>query len=213
MTAWTSALGRAPEVVRAGHDVVARYEEPHRRYHDRRHLAELLAALHALAGEGPVPPAVVCAAYFHDAVHDGGDDDEQRSAELATRVLTGLGLAPSLVAEVARLVLLTVTHDPDPHDVHGALLSDADLAVLGASHDRYARYAQDVRDEYAHVEDAAFRRGRALVLRTLLERPRLYVTEQAARWWEAAARRNLRGELSRLADPSDASGGAAAPRP
>jgi predicted metal-dependent HD superfamily phosphohydrolase len=136
-------------------------------------------------------------------VHDGRDDDEERSAVLATDVLTRLAVEPPVVAEVARLVRLTVTHDPAPEDVNGALLSDADLAVLGSSPERYARYAADVRQEYAHVDDDAFRSGRTDVLRSLLARPRLYVTQDGHRRWDAVARRNLRDEISALVETSD----------
>ena len=204
LASWTGALGTRPDVVAAGQDLLARYDEPHRRYHDRRHLAELLAALVRLTGGAPVPVEVVCAAWLHDAVHDGRDDDEERSAVLASRVLRDLGVAGPVVEEVARLVRLTLTHDPAPGDRAGALLSDADLAVLAADPARYERYAADVRQEYAHVPDAAFRRGRTAVLRGLLERPRLYATTEGHRWWDARARRNLRDEITRLAATSDA---------
>jgi predicted metal-dependent HD superfamily phosphohydrolase len=199
---WTAALGAGPDVVAAGRDLLARYDEPHRTYHDRRHLGEVLAALRLLTGGQDPPVEVVVAAWFHDAVHDGADDDEERSARLATRVLGGLGVAPHVVDEVVRLVRMTVTHDPVPDDAAGALLSDADLAVLGADPDRYDRYAADVRREYAHVADDDFRAGRTTVLRTLLERPRLYVTDEGHRRWDAAARRNLRTEINCLAGAS-----------
>ena len=202
LASWTGALGTRPDVVAAGQDLLARYDEPHRRYHDRRHLAELLAALVRLTGGAPVPVEVVCAAWLHDAVHDGRDDDEERSAVLASRVLRDLGVAGPVVEEVARLVRLTLTHDPAPGDRAGALLSDADLAVLAADPARYERYAADVRQEYAHVPDAAFRRGRTAVLRGLLERPRLYATTEGHRWWDARARRNLRDEITLLAATS-----------
>ncbi len=209
LASWTGALGTAPAVVAAGQDLLARYAEPHRRYHDRRHLADLLAALAQLTGGAPVPVEVVCAAWLHDAVHDGRDDDEERSAVLALRLLPSLGVDDAVVVEVARLVRLTLTHDPAPDDRLGALLSDADLAVLGADPARYGRYAADVRQEYAHVPDAAFREGRSAVLRSLLERPRLYATPEGHRRWEAAARRNLSDEITRLAGPSAVAG----PRP
>lgn len=202
LASWTVALGTRPAVVAAGRDLLARYDEPHRRYHDRRHLAEVLAALRRLTSGDGLPVAVVCAAWLHDAVHDGRDDDEQRSADLAARVLGGLAVAPDVVDEVVRLVRLTLTHDPAPEDLHGALLSDADLAVLGAAAARYDRYAADVRQEYAHVDDDAFRAGRTAVLRSLLDRPRLYVTEQGHRSWDTAARRNLRDEIRRLGGSS-----------
>ena len=202
LRAWTSAVGDGPRAVAAGRALLEGYAEPHRRYHDRRHLTEVLAALHALtAGAPPVP--VVCAAYAHDAVYDGRPDDERRSAELAARVLGELGVAPTLVDEVVRLVLLTVTHEVADGDADGALLCDADLAVLAAPAERYRDYARDVRAEYAHVDDAAFRRGRSEVLRRLLARPRLYATEEGHSRWEAAARRNLRDEISRLDAASD----------
>ena len=47
---------------------------------------------------------------------------------------------------------MTATHRAD--DAAGHVLSDADLAILGASAERYAEYAADVRREYAHVPDA-----------------------------------------------------------
>ncbi len=202
LDSWTAALGARPDVVAAGQDLLVRWAEPHRRYHDRRHLAEVLAALRLLAGGQP-PVEVVCAAWLHDAVHDGRDDDEERSAALAVDLLSGLDVASPVVDEVARLVRLTLTHDPAPDDLRGAVLSDADLAVLGSAPERYARYAADVREEYAHVDDAAFRAGRTAVLRTLLERPRLYVTSEAHRRWDPPARRNLRDEITALAAASD----------
>ena len=209
LASWTGALGTRPEVVAAGQALLARYDEPHRRYHDRRHLAEVLAALEHLTDGDRVPVEVVCAAWLHDAVHDGRVDDEERSAVLAGQVLRGLDVAPAVVDEVARLVHLTLTHDPGPGDRVGALLSDADLAVLGADPGRYGRYAADVRQEYAAVPDEAFREGRTAVLRTLLERPRIYRTEEGHRRWDAPARHNLQREISSFA----ASSAVADPRP
>lgn len=195
---WTRLLGDGADARRAGLDVLARYAESHRRYHDGRHLAELLAALDGLSG-GSAPPIVVLAAYWHDAVYDPrAGDSEQRSAELAAAVLPGLGVAPSSTAEVVRLVLLTAAHDPAPDDTDGALLSDADLSVLAAVPERYDAYAADVRAEYAHVPDDAFRTGRAAVLRALVDREQVYASEPARVRWEAAARRNVGTELSRL---------------
>lgn len=201
---WQQVLGTDPATVAAGRAVVARYAEPHRRYHDQRHLAELLGALRTLSPPDGLPAAIVLAAYWHDAVYDPRrDDNEQRSAELAGRALVELRQPAPLVEQVRRLVLLTATHDPAPLDVPGALLSDADLAVLAAERSRYEAYAADVRNEYAHVPDDAFRDGRSAVLRTLLQRPALYATQAGRTQWEAAARANVARELSRLAGGAD----------
>jgi len=176
-----------------GGDLLRRWTEPHRRYHDVRHLAEVLAALDRLALD--VPLEVSLAAWFHDAVHACAPDDEQRSADLALSTLDPVAGVDA--DEVARLVLLTATHDPAPGDPSGELLCDADLAILAADPDRYAAYARDVRAEYAHVPDADFARGRADVLRALVAPARIYRTPRA-RDWEPAARANVAAELARL---------------
>jgi predicted metal-dependent HD superfamily phosphohydrolase len=192
---WRDVLG--PDAVPAGEALLARWDEPHRRYHDRRHLAEVLTAL----GDD-APAAVVLAAYWHDAVYDPtAADNEERSAALADDALHALDLGDDVVAEVVRLVLLTAGHDPAPDDAHGALLCDADLAVLAAGPDRYAEYAAGVRQEYAHYDDDAFRSGRAALLRDLVGRAALFTTPAGRSRWEAAARRNVEGELRGLAGP------------
>ncbi|QJW37522.1 DUF4031 domain-containing protein [Cellulosimicrobium protaetiae] len=159
------------------------------------------------AGDDPdhVPRSGVAtqlALWFHDAVHDGeAGRDEERSAELArTRLADHLGT--SVVDEVARLVLVTTDHSPAPGDGPGALVSDADLAILGSAPDRYARYARQVRAEYAHVPDDAFRTGRAAVLRGLLAGDALFRTPQGTTLWEAPARKNLHDELTTLDTPT-----------
>jgi predicted metal-dependent HD superfamily phosphohydrolase len=128
-------------------------------------------------------------------------DDEEASALLAEATLRGLGLPPARVAEVARLVRLTASHDPAPDDAAGRLLCDADLSVLGADPRTYHAYARGVRREYAAVPEPAFRAGRSAVLRRLVDVPEVFRTPRARELWESAARANVAAELARLADP------------
>ena len=72
----------------------------------------------------------------------GRGDDEQRSADLAEQVLTELGVPAQRVGEVRRLVLLTAAHDPAAGDDDGAVLCDADLAILASEPQRYGRYVR-----------------------------------------------------------------------
>jgi predicted metal-dependent HD superfamily phosphohydrolase len=176
-----------------------RYREPQRRYHDLRHLHEVLQTVDELAEEADDVDAVRWAAWFHDAVYDvRRDDNEERSAELAEQELAALGLAPALVAEVSRLVRLTATHRPDEGDANGAVLCDADLRILAADPWRHAEYVVDVRTEYAHVAEDDFRAGRAAVLRALLSADRLYRTQSGHARWEERARTNVTAELHHL---------------
>ncbi len=175
------------------------YADPGRGYHDRLHLSEVLHHVDELADpDDPAREAVLLAAWFHDAVYDGGADDEERSALLAEHELAAAGAGAGLVAEVARLVRLTVDHRPGPDDHAGGLLCDADLGILAADDARYASYTAGVRREYAHVPDADFAAGRAAVLRDLLAKPALFHGRAARARWEGRARANLAREVAAL---------------
>ncbi|WP_411071235.1 hypothetical protein [Streptomyces sp. cmx-4-25] len=191
-----------PDPAPYGRNLLTRWAEPQRRYHTVDHLRAVLDRIDELAdqgGEGGELELVRLAAWFHDAVYrPDRSENEERSAVLAERALTEAGLTPHEVAEVARLVRLTVTHDPAEGDLNGETLCDADLAVLASAPDAYAEYAAAVREEYGFVPDAAFREGRAAVLRHLLDLPRLFRTPYGAAVWEQKARENVERELKEL---------------
>jgi predicted metal-dependent HD superfamily phosphohydrolase len=177
--------------------VVAAWSEPHRRYHDLAHLAAVLGLVGALPGAAD-PDAVRLAAWYHDIAYEPErSDNEQMSAARARVGLRGL-VPDARVDEVERLVLLTAGHEPAPDDANGAVLSDADLAVLAGPPDAYAAYASAVREEYAHLSDAEFTAGRIAVLEHLLSLPTLYRTPEAARLWSERAAANLTAELGLL---------------
>jgi predicted metal-dependent HD superfamily phosphohydrolase len=177
-------------------ELLAAYADPVRGYHDTRHLSEVLDRLDELAAAAADfdPIVVALAAWFHDAVYDGHEGAEERSASWALDALTGRPVAE----EVARLVRLTERHTPADDDANGCALSDADLAILAAARERYAEYTADVRREYAHVPDDLFRAGRAAVLRELLAKATLFHTAHAREHWEARARANVEAELAQL---------------
>ncbi|MER7130047.1 HD domain-containing protein [Streptosporangium saharense] len=193
MARWRSLAGT--EADRLGADLLSRYGEPHRRYHTTTHLETVLDHVDALAGSAVNPDLVRLAAWFHDAVYDPRrGDNEERSARIAERALPELGVSPEAVATVARLVRLTVTHAPGPGDADGAVLCDADLAILASSPEEYAAYTAAVREEYSFVPEEDFRRGRAAVLRSLLDLPAIFHIADL----EARARTNIHAELERL---------------
>ena len=196
--AWAQLAGDSPTSRTEWAAVVAAWSEPHRRYHDLAHLAAVLGLVGELAGAATDPDAVRLAAWYHDVVYDPRrDDNEQVSAERARAGLRGL-VPPERVEEVVRLVLLTAGHDPAPDDVDGAVLCDADLAVLAGPPEAYAAYASAVREEYGHLSDAEFTAGRTAVLEHLLALPALYRLPAVAREWTPRARANLAAELSLL---------------
>ena len=204
---WPESFGEHTDV---RDRLVATYADPARGYHDLQHLREVLDHVAQLAGPGIDRQAVVLAAWFHDAVYTvstssttpdgwfGEASDEERSAQLAEHELGRTGVPKETVAEVARLVRLTESHDPAGDDRNGQVLCDADLAILAADPARYADYVAGVRREHTALSDDQFAAGRAAVLRGLLARPAIFRTPTARARWEEGARANIRAELSRL---------------
>jgi predicted metal-dependent HD superfamily phosphohydrolase len=194
--------GPAPEPYAA--NLLDRWAEPRRRYHTTDHLLAVLGHVDVLEAHGEHaadPAAVRLAAWFHDAVYlPDRSENEERSARLAERALAELGVGADRTAEVARLVRLTVSHDPADGDTNGAVLCDADLAILASPPTAYTAYAAAVREEYAFVPDDAFRVGRTAVLRQLLDLPRLFRTPYGESVWTEPARRNIAEELASLSE-------------
>ncbi|GAB2555165.1 DUF4031 domain-containing protein [Leucobacter ruminantium] len=183
-----------------GENTLARWSEPHRSYHDERHLEDVLLALDHLATRGErVSPESLLAAWFHDAVYLGRSTDETASAQLAVASLEVFPLDPSLVSRVGEFIVATApdkeARDPSPALAH---LLDADLSIFAAPRHRYEEYAGAVRAEYAHVADPEFAEGRSLILSRYLERPAIYRTATARQLWEERARRNVADEIARL---------------
>lgn len=191
--AWRDLL---PDHAELGGRLLQRWSEPHRHYHDVRHLAQMLDALATLS-EGRPPLEVALAAWFHDAVYAGvPGEDERASAELAASELEPAGLESALVSEVFRLVELTADHDPDPADRNGVLLSDADLSILGQPLGRYQMYVRDVRLEHADLEESAFIVARMRIVEALLSKQALFRSDLGQRLWLGRARDNLTSELA-----------------
>jgi predicted metal-dependent HD superfamily phosphohydrolase len=212
---WSADLGHRGPATDALRSLLARHAEPHRRYHTAVHVAHVLRGVQRLGDAAGLDVAsartVRLAAWYHDVVYDpraGAGANEEASAALAERTLVDLGEAAGTAAEVARLIRLTAGHEPAADDLIGAVLIDADLGVLGAEPASYQAYVNGVRAEYAHVDEAGWRTGRAAVLRGFLERPRLFRLDvEPGR--ERRARANLTAELSGLTAPPPASVGRA----
>jgi predicted metal-dependent HD superfamily phosphohydrolase len=209
--AWAALAGDSPTSRTEWAALVEAWSQPHRRYHGLAHLAAVLGLVGELAAAATDPDAVRLAAWYHDVAYEPERTDNERVS--ADRARAGLrGLVPDArLDEVERLVLLTAGHDPAPDDANGAVLCDADLAVLAGPPDAYAAYASAVREEYGHLPDAEFTAGRIAVLEHLLALPALYRTKEAAAQWAERAAANLTAELSLLR--ARAASGPAGPPP
>lgn len=190
--------------VRLFADLDARYSEPHRHYHGWGHILACLDLLDGARGLCAHPLTVELALWYHDAVYDPrAADNEARSAALARAAAREMGLGQGTADEAAALVLLT-THDAARPVGRGlqpdaAVLLDIDLAILGSSPAEFLSYEAAIRAEYAFVPDREYREGRSRVLRSFLDRPRIYLTDLLRDSREGQARRNIEASLARLA--------------
>ena len=176
---------------------VAAYGNPQRHYHTLEHIGEMLKITGKLGRGLPHPIELNLAVWYHDVVYDPhSKTNEEDSATVAEEQLASLGVEPHQRAIVQELIL-TTKHDAENNCklAEADVLLDADLAILGASEQRYARFATDIRKEYAWVPEVEYRAGRKAVLEGFLKRPAIYRTAWLLAEGEERERANMTAEL------------------
>ena len=193
--------------------LLARLREPHRHYHTATHVMWVLRHIDDIVRDasctGLDADAVRLAALWHDAVYDPrAHDNEAVSARLAHDVAMSLGWPVERADLVEQLVLSTepgasrpLRRDSSPVSAGRCdefdVLHDADLAILGSDPAQYQAYVAGVRSEYAHVSADDWRRGRPVVLRSILAaQPLVRTPVMATR--TARAEANVAAELAAL---------------
>ncbi|MCB0031512.1 MAG: hypothetical protein KDE28_26560 [Anaerolineales bacterium] len=178
--------------------LLAAYSEPWRHYHTLQHIQETLSLLNQFTRPRGDLIHLSLALWFHDVVYKPeARDNEEASIILTTTSLQRWPLLPVTFREIERLIFITKSHQTSRDDILGHIILDADLAILGKERTHYQRYSEQIRAEYAWVDEAAYRSGRTQILRRFLERPQIYHTSQMASL-EGAARDNLQWEIGQL---------------
>lgn len=192
----------------------AAYEGPGRHYHTLRHAGACLNALDTVREQVPDADIVALALWYHDVVYQPGrSDNEAVSAARGVDYVIRAG-RPDLADDLHRLVMVTV-HPSRPAVDDERWMVDLDLGILGQSWPVFERFERDIRAEYQHVPEAAFRARRQALLQTFLDAPRLYHTEHFHALLDSPARANLQRAIAVLREPpSDrAPGWSSTPQP
>ncbi|MGJ4728375.1 HD domain-containing protein [Luteimonas sp. SDU101] len=187
------------------HALEAAYATPPRAYHDFSHVAEVLRHFDAVAaGSGWVQPLEVrLAVLYHDAVYEPGQkDNEARSAAFAIEEIARWMPAAGVEAtRVAELIELTARHGQyRPEDFGKTAVADdtrhfldCDMAILGADPPMFDAYDRAIAAEYrGHVPGWLFRINRRRFLKSLLAKPRIFLSDFFHERFDAQARSNLR---------------------
>ncbi|MCB1724187.1 MAG: hypothetical protein H6959_01920 [Chromatiaceae bacterium] len=181
--------GRKSDPTALWREISTRYAETHRVYHDKRHLAHCLDELDLASGHVRNRDAVEMAIWFHDIINDpGNDDNEGRSAALFRHLADGV-LDRRFIETVVELVLITC-HCAAPDDPDKQFICDIDLASFGCPWESFLKDSEDVRAEYPGSEKE-YVRGKKKFLDSLLDRPRIFVTDFFFDRYENQARSNI----------------------
>ncbi|MDX5325542.1 MAG: hypothetical protein LPK80_04700 [Bacteroidota bacterium] len=173
------------------------YQDPRRVYHGLNHLQQMMAQIPVDSLSSDQEALITLALFFHDLVLEPGRrDNEERSADRADKVLSQLGISVPHRDRIRSMILSTRDHDPGDDDL-AAIFCDLDLAILGVDPGAYLRYSQNVRKEYSFVPERIYRKERAKVIRSFLNRKRIFYSEYF-RSLEGSARINLQEELDRI---------------
>ena len=179
-------------------DLIARYSEPHRKYHTMQHLEECFAKLQELRALARKPEEIELALWFHDAIYDTRrKDNEEKSARWARSSVLEAGVAASAGDRVYELVMAT-RHNAVPAGIDAQILVDVDLSILGVSPAGFDEYERQIREEYAWVPGVLFRRERRRVLEDFLKRQTIFQSRQFIAAYETQARANLRRSIEKL---------------
>ncbi len=178
---------------------LAHHRQPHRAYHDERHVLELLELARTYAPD--LLAAERLAILFHDAVYVPGaakGSNEALSALLMRATVFALVQAGAITVpdasdiDTADIIIRATTH-AEPPPPAAARVCDLDLWRLAAPWDDFRRHAEDIRREFRflHPSDAAFWDARRAFYRSMLAKPAIFATEDFRRRFEPQARANL----------------------
>lgn len=182
------------------HRLETLYSERKRYYHNLKHINKVLYWLRQFSSGSP-SALVRLAAFYHDAIYDTREsDNEDKSALMAIADMRELGLPEQLGQDVAALIRATKGHKPLAGRLarESRIFLDADLSILGAAPSEYGRYAANIALEYDWFEPEAYRKGRSGVLKRFVERKQIFYTQKAISALDKSARSNLAREFKQL---------------
>ena len=183
--------------------LVERYGCSNRHYHTITHINKCLAWYDFLKlDSAPLELAL----WFHDVIYDPYRFDNEENSfyymlgsispavyEKETRFFEQMQLVNACIMATAGH-----SHIPDDAPDEVRLMCDIDLSILGDEPDTFWEFENNIREEYIHVPDADFRKGRAKILQSFLDMERIYWHPKMFTFLEPQARKNLQDAIDRL---------------
>ena len=178
-----------------------RYSEKSRFYHNLSHVKALLHLFESHPAKIQKPAAIRFSIWFHDVVYDTKrNDNEEESANMASETLGQLQVGIETIELVRESILATKGHSGAHLPEDAKLFLDMDLAILGMKEETYTQYSKAVRAEYSWVPESQYRKSRRNILKSFIDRERIYFTDKMKAKFEEQARKNIHGEIESLGD-------------
>lgn len=183
-------------------EIVYRYAEQHRHYHNLAHIAFLFNLCDQYIDSISNPIVTGFAILYHDIVYDTyRPDNEEQSAEIAENHLTQLNLKPAIIANIKQFIIATKDHTiPGTFSLQNdlSLFLDFDIAILGSDAETYKDYNEKIRKEYLKYPDDFYKQGRKQALKKVLKSKRIFITNDFIKMMEETARKNINSEIAQL---------------
>lgn len=188
-----------------GEKLLFRWCSQRRSVHNSRYLASLITHIDELSDTCHNASVLRVVAWYLGAVEPVSVylDDVVFARRIAdcqaylSESATELGVPAGTVERLKELVSLALHHTTSLSELDGAVLIDADLAVLAGTPQEYKQFRQQIRLEHSELSDFEYQVARRRFIKCLLQRKILFKSPVGAHW-EPTARQNLEAELENL---------------
>jgi predicted metal-dependent HD superfamily phosphohydrolase len=179
-------------------EVIEKYTEPHRSYHNLSHIYSLLMMAEEYYDFIENPILFELSIWFHDLIYDPSrNDNEEKSAERAVELLSPF-LADSFLENLNQMILSTIKHAPILKDHDNELFLDLDMSVLATESKIYEAYTSAIRKEFSIFPDEIYQSGRKSVLKKFVEGESIFLTQFFQENFEEQAIENIQNEIASL---------------
>jgi predicted metal-dependent HD superfamily phosphohydrolase len=167
------------------------YNEPHRHYHTLDHIEHCLGMFEQCKSLVNHADTLELAIWFHDAILDPARrDNEARSTELYLQ-LSG-GAQSEVQRQAVHRLIMSTLHDSEFLDDDDSIyMVDIDLSSFGLPWDEFLRDSRSIRAERSQLSDENYYLNQTRFQRSLLARPRFYLSDFFFDRLETRARTNL----------------------
>lgn len=179
-------------------ELIGLYNEKNRHYHNLSHIENSLDLLDKLVPAGQDVDMIEAAIWWHDAIYSTRlNNNEQLSSDLFSLHNSELRLFSNESSRIVEsLIISTATHMISRGDYYSTkYFLDIDMAILGSSPEQYLKYASNIRKEYNWVSEELYSSKRKFLLKSLLNKSRIYYTNEFYNKFEISARRNIQSEF------------------